>query len=101
MVRILVLYNTPTDAEEFNRYYREVHIPLVLKMPGLRRFVTSRNAVPLSGEPYHLVAELDFDDMDAMGAAFASPEGQATADDVPKFATGGTRMMVYELHEHA
>jgi len=101
MVRILVLYNAPTDAQEFEQHYREIHIPLVLKMPGLRRFVTSRNVTPLDGEPYHHVAELDFDDMDALGAAFASPEGQATAEDVPRFASAGARMMIYELDEHA
>ncbi len=28
MVRFLVLYDTPPDPEEFDRHYREVHIPL-------------------------------------------------------------------------
>ena len=94
-----MLYNTPLDADEFDRYYREVHIPLAKKLPGLRRYVTSRNAAAVRGETYHLVAELDWDDMEAMQSAFGSPEGKASAEDVPKFATGGARSMVYELHE--
>jgi|HubBroStandDraft_1064217.scaffolds.fasta_scaffold17866_5 hypothetical protein len=31
--------------------------------------------------------------------AFASPEGKASAQDVPKFASGGVRSMAYELEE--
>jgi uncharacterized protein (TIGR02118 family) len=101
MVRFLVLYNTPLDAEAFERHYREVHIPLARKLPGLRRYTISRGAArPVrGGEPYHLIAELDWDDMDALREAFASPAGQATAQDVPTFATGGVQSMIYELEE--
>jgi len=44
-------------------------------------------------------AELDWDDMDALGAAFASEIGQAAAADVPKFAPTGVRSLVYEVEE--
>jgi len=101
MVRFLVLYRTPADPEEFERHYRDVHIPLARQLPGLRRYSISRG--PLSGvrggEPYHLIAELDWDDMDALRAAFASPIGQATGADVPNLATGGVQSMVYQLEE--
>ena len=46
-----------------------------------------------------MVAELDFDDRAALESAFASPEGQAAARDVPKFATGGAHSMVYDLED--
>lgn len=32
-----------------------------------------------------------------MGAARASPEGQATAADVPNYATGGASLVHYEV----
>lgn len=100
MVRFLVLYNKPQDTEEFERHYREVHIPLARKLPGLRRYTISRGTAPVRGEdPYYLVAELDWDDMAALRQAFRSPEGQATAQDVPTFATGGVQSMVFELEE--
>jgi uncharacterized protein (TIGR02118 family) len=100
MVRFLVLYNTPADVKEFERHYREVHIPLAKRLPGLRRYTISRLAAAVrGGEPYHLVAELDWDDMAALQQAFASPEGRATAQDVPTFATGGVQSMIYELEE--
>ena len=36
-VRFLALYETPADPEAFDRHYREVHIPLGRRLPGLRR----------------------------------------------------------------
>jgi uncharacterized protein (TIGR02118 family) len=100
MVRFLVLYSTPLDAEAFERHYRDVHIPLARKLPGLRRYTISRPAAPVRGEnPYYLIAELDWDDMAALQQAFSSPQGQAAAQDVPTFATGGVLSMVCELEE--
>jgi uncharacterized protein (TIGR02118 family) len=97
MVRFLVLYNMPEDPAEFDRYYREVHIPLAKKLPGLRRYTISRDIALIRGEVYYLIAELDFDDRAALEAAFESLEGQAAAKDVPNFATGGSHSMVFDL----
>ena len=36
-VRFLALYETPAGPEAFDRHYREVHIPLGRRLPGLRR----------------------------------------------------------------
>ena len=36
MVRFIVLYDKPEDTEAFDRHYREIHIPLTKKLPGLR-----------------------------------------------------------------
>ena len=100
MVRLLVLYDTPADPEAFDRHYREVHIPLAKQLPGLRRYTLSRNARPVRGDrSYYLIAELDWDDMDALRAAFASEVGQATSADVPTFAPTGVASLSYELEE--
>jgi uncharacterized protein (TIGR02118 family) len=100
MVRLLVLYDTPDDPEAFDRHYREVHIPLTKKLPGLRRYTISRDAVRVrGGEAYYLVAELDWDDMDSLRNAFSSPAGQATAADVPTLAGDRVRSMVYDVED--
>ncbi|MGH3153499.1 MAG: EthD family reductase [Streptosporangiaceae bacterium] len=100
MVRFLVLYDTPADPEAFDRYYRDVHIPLAKQLPGLRRYTISRNHGPVRGEQsYYLVAELDWDDPEAMRQAFASEIGKATAADVPKFAPSGVRSLTFEVEE--
>jgi uncharacterized protein (TIGR02118 family) len=78
----MVFYETPADPEGFDRHYREVHIPLASALPGLRRYTIGRDVSGIRGEaPHYLVVELDWDTMDALRAAFASPEGRDTAAD--------------------
>ena len=79
--RFLAVYETPADPAAFGRHYREVHIPLLRQLPGLRRFTVSQEVTALHGTPCYLIAELDWDTMDDLRAAFASAEGRATAAD--------------------
>jgi uncharacterized protein (TIGR02118 family) len=98
MAKLLVLYKTPSDAAAFDKYYAETHIAIAKKIPGLRHFEVSRGpvATPAGPSGVHLVATLTFNDASAIQAAFGSPEGQAAAADVGKFATGGVDMFIYE-----
>ena len=79
--RFVVMCDTPSDIEAFERHYREVHIPLAKQLPGLRRYTVSHDATPVVGEPYYLVAMLDWDDMESLDAAFGSAAGNRTAED--------------------
>jgi uncharacterized protein (TIGR02118 family) len=100
MVRFMALYNAPEDPEAFDRYYDEVHIPLAKQLPGLIRYTVSRNLTALGGgAKYYLIAELDWESMESMQAAFASPIGAQTAADVPKFASGGAATLIFEVAE--
>jgi uncharacterized protein (TIGR02118 family) len=102
MVRFIILWqDPPTDVEAFDRHYREVHIPLANKMPGLRRYALSRNLVPVRGEPPYRVAELEWDDKETMLRDMDSPEGRATAQDVElmKQWSPGVQSMIYELDD--
>ena len=101
MADLVVLYKTPTDPAAFDKYYAETHIPLAKKLPGLRKYTVTKGPIATPGgpSPLHLIATLSFDSMAAIGAAFASPEGQVTAADVPKFASGGVEMHFAETAE--
>ena len=101
MAKLLVLYKTPTDAAAFDQYYAETHIPIAKKLPGLRGYEISRGPVASPGgdSGIHLIATLTFDNVAAIQAAFASPEGQAAGADVQKFATGGADMLMFETAE--
>jgi uncharacterized protein (TIGR02118 family) len=95
MAQILVIYNTPTDPAAFDAYYRETHIPLAWKIPGLRSYTINHGPVQaLAGSAPYLIATLTFDSMADVSAALASSEGQATAADVPNFASGGVTILV-------
>ena len=37
--RFLALYETPSDPPVFDRHYQQTHIPLIHRLPGLRRFI--------------------------------------------------------------
>ena len=71
----LAVYETPADPDAFARHYRDVHIPLVQRLPGLRRYVVSRDIASVRGDPYYLVAELEWDTMDDLRAAFGVGSG--------------------------
>ena len=96
--RFLVLYETPADPGAFDRHYREIHIPLGCQLPGLRRYAVSRDVAAVRGAPYYLVAELDWDTMGELRAAFASPEGRATAADAARLAElAPVRSMIFTM----
>lgn len=101
MAQLLVLYKTPKDPAAFDMYYFATHVPIAKKLPGLRKYEVNQGpvATPAGLSGIHLIAVLHFDNMTAIGAAFASPEGQAAAADVPKFATGGADMMMFDTKE--
>jgi uncharacterized protein (TIGR02118 family) len=82
--RFLALYEAPADPEAFDRHYREVHIPLARQLPALRRYTLGGDTAAIRGAPYYLVTELEWDTMEDLRAAFASPEGHATADDAAR-----------------
>jgi uncharacterized protein (TIGR02118 family) len=81
---------TDVDPAEFHRYWRDQHGPLVRSLQsalGIRRYVqTHRVETPLNEvirvgrgalEPFDGVAELWWDDLDALVAATSSSEGSA------------------------
>jgi uncharacterized protein (TIGR02118 family) len=101
MAKLIVLYGKPTDTEEFNAHYFQTHVPLAKKIPGLRRYEVSSGpvAAPQGASQYHMVAQLEFDSLAALGAALGSPEGNAVAADLGKLATGGVELLVMETRE--
>jgi uncharacterized protein (TIGR02118 family) len=98
--RLVVSYGKPEDTDAFDGYYRDTHVPLATKLPGLKKF-TVGHVQPLdpSQQAPYFVAELDFESEEAMGQAFSSNEGQAAAADVANFATGGATMTHYDVRE--
>jgi uncharacterized protein (TIGR02118 family) len=99
MARLLVLYNQPADPAAFDRYYFDKHVPIAKKIPGLRTYtVSAGNPTMVAGNTSpHMIAELDFDTMEALQSAMASPEGQAAAADLPNFAPSGVTLLVFEM----
>lgn len=98
MHRMLVLYPPPKDPDHFRRYYVETHVPLAMKLPGLRAARYAFDVQGIMGQsPYFCVFEAEFDSEQALMQALQSEAGQAVAADVPKYATGGISILHYPL----
>lgn len=81
MHRITIQYDVPADPEAFDAHYFTHHLPLVDPVPGLRSLSWSKPR-PLGGGPeVYLVAQLDFDDAEAVRTALGSPEMAAAGKD--------------------
>jgi uncharacterized protein (TIGR02118 family) len=89
MVKVIVFLPRRSDLsrEEFEDHIRRVHLPLLVKMPGLRRLSIAWAMHDPDGQPppCDAIAEDWFDDAAAFGAALASPEGQAVAADAANY----------------
>lgn len=92
MIKLTFVVRRRSDVEpaEFHRYWRDQHGPLVRSLQsvlGIRRYVqTHRLETPMNDllrasrralEPFEGVAELWWDDLDALVAATSSTEGSA------------------------
>jgi uncharacterized protein (TIGR02118 family) len=79
------------SVEEFQRHWREKHAPIARQLPNVRRYVQNHVLPEYYGRPsaegpaYDGAAELWFDDLDAMRAAFRSPEAQSSRKDEELF----------------
>lgn len=70
--------------DEFVRHWLEVHGPLALKVPGIRRYVQShiegesvRADIPATEVDIDGIAELWYDSIEEMERSSATPEAQA------------------------
>jgi uncharacterized protein (TIGR02118 family) len=98
-VKLVVLYTHPADRDAFDRHYLGTHIPLMLKVPGLKRAESGRVVTAADqGEPtYYRIAELYFADQAALEAGLGSAEGGAAAADYQQIAPPGSRMFIQVL----
>jgi uncharacterized protein (TIGR02118 family) len=97
------MYSKPEDVEGFERYYREEHMPLAGRTPGLTGSRVARiTGTPRGTDaPHHLVAELIFEDDDALRAALAGDHFRAVGKDAmemcQRFGAQATMMLAEDF----
>jgi len=91
MTKLVILFEEPTDREGFEEYYMNTHLPLSRHVPYVNK--TSVHQVVQVGQlPEHYgipykIAELEFENVELLQQALASPEWQnVLADAVHLFA---------------
>jgi len=96
MVKMVVLLvrKESLSYEEFRSYWEEEHAPLVEELPGVERYVTSHPTDP-EKSAYDGVAEVYFEDMATLGAAFDSDAGEALLADAEEFSDQAAGEVLY------
>ena len=88
MIKVIAtLHRKPGFSdEEFLRYWKEVHVPLVARLPNLIGYVINPLLETMdASRPYDGVAELWFESRESFDQALASPERDETRADLEKF----------------
>jgi uncharacterized protein (TIGR02118 family) len=104
MLKLVLLLRRHEDlsAEQFQSYWREHHIPLVVQLPGLRSLVLNvpqQSSGATATTTWDGIAEDWFDSPQSMADAMISPAGQAVAADAPNFLDmTQCQMLVVEEH---
>ncbi|WP_353220344.1 EthD family reductase [Salinisphaera sp. S4-8] len=98
MHALIVTYPKPADAQAFKTYYRDTHIPLAIKLPGLLRYEYAYpDALGAEQPPFFCIWKGYFENEQAMQAALASAEGKALAEDVPNYSPSGAKLSHAEI----
>lgn len=98
MFRLQVLYPHPEDPQHFADHYRNVHLPLAKKLPGVISARFSLDVATANADsPYFATFEADFENEEAMIAAMSSQWGQDVEADVPNYASGGAIVLTYPM----
>jgi uncharacterized protein (TIGR02118 family) len=98
-VTLLALYRRPEGGEEplqtFRRRYRDEHLPLIRKVPGLRSVHVAQVERRLIGhDDLVLVTRMIFDDQTSLESGLASEEMRAAGRNLRDVAPGIVELFV-------
>src|SRR5215813_10471324 len=99
-VKLVAIYKQPTDTAAFEDKYFNTHLPLVRKVPGLKKIDITRFTRTIAGDGFYLMAEMHFDDEAALKAGMKSAEMAAAGENLNSFAPGLAVMMYGKEENH-
>lgn len=82
VAKLIVLYSDIKDPEKFDEHYRNVHIPMARKIPGVRKIVVSKvKRVAVGKGNFYQVVEVYFENMESLVQAAESAEAKDATKD--------------------
>ena len=98
---LLVIYPHPKNAEEFDRAYREEHLPYAgPRLEGATGVVTKRVVGPaFSPPPYHLISDVTFPTIETLKACATSSGGQEALAHAASISSGGAPTIVVVMDD--
>lgn len=87
MVKMTALYKRPADVEAFLNHYHNVHMPIVRRLPGVKKVEIS-SMFTFKGDPADpfIMADVYFEDKAQLIAALKSDPGRESGRDAQEFA---------------
>ena len=87
---LLIMYPHPKNVKEFERAYREEHLPYAgPRLKGATSVVTKHVVGPSFAPPaYHLISDVSFPSIDILKATAAS-SGKEALDHAASISSGG------------
>jgi uncharacterized protein (TIGR02118 family) len=88
---LLVMYPTPKNPEEFDRAYRDEHLPYAgPRLEGAVSVVSQRIATPNGGRgAYHVISDVAFPSLEVLKDCAASARGKEALAHAASISTGG------------
>ncbi len=88
---LLVVYPVPKSTDDFDRDYREKHLPYAgPRLKGSTSVVTRRVVGPaFAPPPYHMISDVTFPSIDTLKACAMSEEGKQALAHAASISTGG------------
>lgn len=100
MIKLIIFFRKPKDLTAFEDHFSSVHVPLIAKMPGIKRTSVTRAIGAPRGEPlFHLIHEVYFDDLQACNFALNTPEGREAGADLMLWGKDIVTLMFAEAWE--
>lgn len=98
MIKWITLYHRPEDPAAFERYYREVHLPIVRQIPGWTDLRVYRDARATRGDhpAIYLVDEVVFSSRADLERALYSEAAKLGTRDMQNFARAGFTTLIVE-----
>jgi uncharacterized protein (TIGR02118 family) len=90
MYKVIAVYKVPSNdeaKEKFNQYFKEIHTPICLRIPGLKELrVNSIFGGPTGASSLHMITEMVFENKETWKMSMKTPEMMESGKDAMKFA---------------
>lgn len=99
--KITVIYDNPTDPDEFEAGYAQGQVDLAAALPGLQSIETSKVWPKEDGSPtpaYRMI-DLYFPDYDTASAAVTTEQAGALFPSIFGLASGGVRILFSDVEQ--
>jgi uncharacterized protein (TIGR02118 family) len=87
-MKLIALYKHPVDPVAFDQAYFNTHLPLLSRVPGLKKTTVTRLSRTYMGEEFYMIAVMEFEDLEALKMGMKSPEMATAGDNLNTFAGG-------------